>query len=431
MRAADDRRNASIMISSSIRCSSTGAHVGWTMKTSVPRMFSSIWNDTSVSGNRRSRACPSGMPRNSAISARQLRVRAAREDFQVAESRRHRHASLVHRPGALDDWLGRKDSNLRIRDPKSRALPLGHAPAPWRRPPHPARTGRPASAADPVERALHRVAETPVHTSDSAAGKRRGGLADDRRPRRAGQPGLRPRAAGRMAAAAAGRGPKRRRRPPIRCPTWPQPAPAPASRAGDAADRRVAPDHRRLEVVAQSRRPRASPAAAGRRRRGPRRPAGPRRTSRRPRRSTTPNGGLTSTTAAAAVPPAERHRRPGRGRAPCPPARKNGTSAPSRAARRLRRRQVQREPPEPVSASSVAAASALPPPSPACGGIRLLKPTRRRAARRAPPRARQSSAAACHTRLRPVERHAGRRRTRSRTGPRRGVKVSVSCSAIA
>ena len=52
MRAADERRNASIMISSSIRCSSTGAHVGWTMKTSVPRMFSSIWNDTSVSGNR-------------------------------------------------------------------------------------------------------------------------------------------------------------------------------------------------------------------------------------------------------------------------------------------------------------------------------------------------------------------------------------------
>src|ERR1017187_7384042 len=26
------------------------------------------------------------------------------------------------------NWLGRKDSNLRIRDPKSRALPLGHAP---------------------------------------------------------------------------------------------------------------------------------------------------------------------------------------------------------------------------------------------------------------------------------------------------------------
>src|SRR5215475_14316082 len=26
-------------------------------------------------------------------------------------------------------WLGREDSNLRIRDPKSRALPLGHAPS--------------------------------------------------------------------------------------------------------------------------------------------------------------------------------------------------------------------------------------------------------------------------------------------------------------
>src|SRR5262249_6646126 len=28
--------------------------------------------------------------------------------------------------------LGREDSNLRIRDPKSRALPLGHAPGNWK-----------------------------------------------------------------------------------------------------------------------------------------------------------------------------------------------------------------------------------------------------------------------------------------------------------
>ena len=42
MRAADDRRNASIMTSISIRCSSTGLDVGCTMKTSAPRMFSSI-----------------------------------------------------------------------------------------------------------------------------------------------------------------------------------------------------------------------------------------------------------------------------------------------------------------------------------------------------------------------------------------------------
>jgi hypothetical protein len=42
MREADERRNASIITHSSIRCSSTGADVGCTMKTSVPRMFSSI-----------------------------------------------------------------------------------------------------------------------------------------------------------------------------------------------------------------------------------------------------------------------------------------------------------------------------------------------------------------------------------------------------
>src|SRR5213594_2505320 len=38
------------------------------MKTSAPRMFSSIWNDTSLSGKRRSRAWPTGTPRKSAIS---------------------------------------------------------------------------------------------------------------------------------------------------------------------------------------------------------------------------------------------------------------------------------------------------------------------------------------------------------------------------
>src|SRR5262249_57680295 len=36
---------------------------------------------------------------------------------------RRRH----HRPRA-QKWLGREDSNLRMREPKSRALPLGHAP---------------------------------------------------------------------------------------------------------------------------------------------------------------------------------------------------------------------------------------------------------------------------------------------------------------
>src|SRR3954447_19689524 len=38
------------------------------MNTSVPRMFSSIWNETSESGNRRNRAWPTPTPRNAAIS---------------------------------------------------------------------------------------------------------------------------------------------------------------------------------------------------------------------------------------------------------------------------------------------------------------------------------------------------------------------------
>src|SRR5438874_233954 len=46
-------------------------------------------------------------------------------------ARRTRSPSGAHLSPAsssLVGWLGRKDSNLRIRDPKSRALPLGHAP---------------------------------------------------------------------------------------------------------------------------------------------------------------------------------------------------------------------------------------------------------------------------------------------------------------
>src|SRR5688500_11819448 len=73
MRDADDRRNASIITHSSMMFRSTSEQVGWTTNTSVPRMFSSIWNEHSVSGNRCKRACPIETPRNSAISA----VRAA------------------------------------------------------------------------------------------------------------------------------------------------------------------------------------------------------------------------------------------------------------------------------------------------------------------------------------------------------------------
>src|SRR4030095_12686142 len=48
----------------------------------------------------------------------------------VGASAKELELSVTHDIGPSDAgrWLWRKDSNLRIRDPKSRALPLGHAP---------------------------------------------------------------------------------------------------------------------------------------------------------------------------------------------------------------------------------------------------------------------------------------------------------------
>ena len=82
MRDADDRRNASIITQSSMMFASTGEQVGWTMNTSAPRMFSSIWNETSLSGNRCSRAAPTGCPEALGNFACQRRMRAPREQFQ-------------------------------------------------------------------------------------------------------------------------------------------------------------------------------------------------------------------------------------------------------------------------------------------------------------------------------------------------------------
>ena len=72
------------MMSSSTRCSSTGAHVGWTMNTSVPRMFSSIWNETSVSGKPAQPGLPERHAQELADVARELRVRAAGKHLQIA-----------------------------------------------------------------------------------------------------------------------------------------------------------------------------------------------------------------------------------------------------------------------------------------------------------------------------------------------------------
>ena len=62
IRFAEARRAASIMISSSIRCWFEGGQVDWMMKTSWPRMFSSIFTNVSPSGKLVTVASPSGTP---------------------------------------------------------------------------------------------------------------------------------------------------------------------------------------------------------------------------------------------------------------------------------------------------------------------------------------------------------------------------------
>src|SRR5258708_5251232 len=68
MRRADDRRNASVMIRSSIRWSLAGNDVDWMMKASEPRTFSWISTKISMSAKRRTTALVSGRSSPPAIS---------------------------------------------------------------------------------------------------------------------------------------------------------------------------------------------------------------------------------------------------------------------------------------------------------------------------------------------------------------------------
>ena len=82
IREAEERLKLSSMISSSIRFSLTGSQVGWTMKTSEPRTFSSIWQNVSPSEKLNAETLPASRFRYSQISVHQRRVRASAEDFQ-------------------------------------------------------------------------------------------------------------------------------------------------------------------------------------------------------------------------------------------------------------------------------------------------------------------------------------------------------------
>src|SRR5882724_256340 len=68
MRRADERRSASVMISSSIRWSLAGNDVDWMMNASEPRTFSRISTKISLSANRRTLALASGRFSQLAIS---------------------------------------------------------------------------------------------------------------------------------------------------------------------------------------------------------------------------------------------------------------------------------------------------------------------------------------------------------------------------
>src|ERR1700738_4868900 len=69
MRRADERRNASVMISNSIRWSLAGNEVDWMMKASEPRTFSWISTKISMSAKRRTTALVSGRRSQLAISS--------------------------------------------------------------------------------------------------------------------------------------------------------------------------------------------------------------------------------------------------------------------------------------------------------------------------------------------------------------------------
>ena len=102
----------------------TGGQVGWTTKTScAAHVLVDLHVDLAV-----------GEARDVGVAQRDVQVlgdllgqrpvRVAGEELQLV--RPWRFAVLTVAPGR--SWLGREDSNLRIRGPKSRALPLGHAP---------------------------------------------------------------------------------------------------------------------------------------------------------------------------------------------------------------------------------------------------------------------------------------------------------------
>ena len=84
MRRAEERRSASMMISSSIRLSLAGNEVDWMTKTSSPRTFSWISTNTSMSAKRRTWALASGTFEIGGDRLRQRTVGISRNELHAS-----------------------------------------------------------------------------------------------------------------------------------------------------------------------------------------------------------------------------------------------------------------------------------------------------------------------------------------------------------
>ena len=450
MREADERRNASIITHSSTRLSSTGRHVGCTTNTSVPRMLSPIWNDTSVSGNRCSRAFPTGTPRKSAISFVSAGCALPENSFRAPWVIR---SPLAARAACPESWLGRKDSNLRIREPKSRALPLGHAPSvrsalsssrwgpsspsacrPQDRSSGPKLVDRreyrrrrgpraPLQIDKCIRSALFRqargVRRTPGLTRASCSARERVRETSVRQPARSRPP------AAAAAAAPDGKSPKTAEPEPDRPAVS---APCPMEIGLRPPDLGMPPGDRRLEVV-PNRPGRQRPVRAERAGAGARPSTCPRRTS-----GTRPRWTPRSPAAPARGPfggrSASGARRSPRPRPMAvPPSRKNGTSEPTSAAISARASGPSAPPQSRASKQMAAAASALPPPRPASAGTCFSSRSAAPSGTPGRPSRRQSAPAARQARLRASRGTPGASHA-SANGPGRASHVTTSWSAI-
>src|SRR5580700_6822533 len=127
MRFADARRQASVIINNSIKFSAGGL-VGCTMNTSRPRTFSINSTLTSPSLNRPTSARP-----NCTCKCRAISCASVGFALPVNTAIDNESNSLLCDMNLRSNWLGWKDSNLRMAGSKPAALPLGDTPAPQSR----------------------------------------------------------------------------------------------------------------------------------------------------------------------------------------------------------------------------------------------------------------------------------------------------------